>query len=152
MPDFKKLFLVLLADDDADDSMLFANAVNDVEIPIQLSHADDGQQLLKFLKDHQQPDIIFLDLNMPFKNGFECLKDIRKNEQYNKVPIIIYSTSGDKNDIERSYREGANFYVIKPNSYSGIVAMLDKVCNMYLKDTPPPASREVFVMKFPLLK
>ncbi len=72
---------ILLADDDEDDRMLFEDALNQVKSKVRLSTAEDGHMLLEMLKNRPLPDVIFLDLNMPGKNGFECLQEIRQAQQ-----------------------------------------------------------------------
>ncbi len=91
--------------------------------------AEDGQALLNKLENSPLPDVILLDLNMPFINGKECLKVLRQNPQYNKVPILIYSTSNSKNDIDYCLQNGANYYIVKPSSYHAVKLVVKDICN-----------------------
>jgi CheY-like chemotaxis protein len=120
---------ILLADDDSDDSFLFNEAVEQSELPLTLSRAEDGNQLLTFLESEGSPDVLFLDVNMPYKNGIECLHEIRANEKYDNLPIVIYSTTNYKVNIDACYQGGADFYVVKPNSFEQILTMIKTVCN-----------------------
>ncbi len=91
---------IILADDDDDDSMLFKEALSKVASSITVSLAEDGQKLINYLNTLSIPDMIFLDLNMPRKNGLECLKEIRSDDKFDHIPVIMYSTSQSKKDIE----------------------------------------------------
>ena len=119
---------ILMADDDEDDVLLFSTAASESGIDIKLQSVSDGNQLMELLKEQNiHPDYIFLDINMPRKNGKECLREIRNDGRYTTVPVIIYTTSAYKNDIEETYRYGASMYVIKGNSVSDDKKVIVKV-------------------------
>ncbi|MBC7886990.1 MAG: response regulator [Ferruginibacter sp.] len=111
---------LLLADDDEDDRLLFKEALAELPILTNLTIVNDGEQLIQLLATltGQVPAVLFLDLNMPRKNGFECLTEIRLNEKYKSVPVIIYSTSFDEEMINRLYKNGAQYYIRKPAEFS----------------------------------
>lgn len=118
---------ILLADDDHDDTFLFWEALGQVPVETQLSVANNGAALLQILKDpNDKPDIIFLDMNMPVKNGLECLEEIRGTTGYEQVPIVILSTSVARYLWESAYRNGANLYIQKPTSFNGLIEILKK--------------------------
>lgn len=84
---FLTLTRILLADDDHDDTFLFREALEQVPVETRLSVAENGAQLLQLMKGADpKPDIIFLDMNMPVKNGLECLEEIRGTAGYEQVP------------------------------------------------------------------
>ena len=84
-------------------------------------------------KSTRLPDLLFLDLNMPRKNGLECLKEIRSNENLKGISIAIYSTSDSEKDMEETFRNGANVYITKPNSFNKLKQVLEKaVMTAYL--------------------
>jgi len=120
---------VMLADDDKDDQHLFEEALKKTHVPTNLTTADDGEQLMNHLHDDTvpNPDIIFLDINMPVKNGSECLEEIRADEQLKDIPVVMYSTSSSDRDISETYTKGANLYVIKPISFTRIVVVLKHI-------------------------
>jgi CheY-like chemotaxis protein len=112
---------ILLADDDEDDRQLFEEAISHIHPGLQIENAETGYDLLKKLATGQKPDIVFLDLNMPGKNGKECLAEIRSNKNWKDIPVIIYSTSFSKKDISDTYIAGANLYLLKPTSFPELI-------------------------------
>ncbi|WP_343593581.1 response regulator [Flavobacterium sp.] len=121
--------IVYLADDDEDDRILFLDAVEELNLPLSIVQTTDGDELLKTLRnaDHL-PDIIFLDINMPCKNGFECLKEIRSSsDDLKDIKVIMLSTSSSAIHIKISYKLGADFYAVKPGSYQGLKELLEKI-------------------------
>ncbi len=113
----QKNYMILLADDDPDDRELFAEAVH--ECGAQIECVANGAKLMKKLRSLEElPDCLFLDLNMPEKGGKECLREIRRDERLRDLPVLIYSTSSSKRDIDDTFELGANRYVTKPTSFS----------------------------------
>ena len=121
---------VLLTDDDADDLMLFEEAINEISPSVQLVSVESGKELLKLLERDYNPNLIFLDLNMPGKSGKDCLQEIKSNPLLHNIPVIMYSTSNNKDDIETCYKHGADLYVIKPYLFTDIVRMLEKIFSL----------------------
>src|ERR1700749_3585590 len=117
---------VLLAEDDDDDYFVFSLAINELSIKVVLTRAENGDILLQLL-DEKNPDILFLDLLMPCKDGKQCLKEIRSNKKYDSLPIIVYSSLTDLTNIEFCYREGSNLYAIKPSTLTELKGILDKI-------------------------
>lgn len=126
---------IYLADDDEDDRMLFIEAVLEIDRSINVTEAKDGQQLMDILKLHSPnfPEIIFLDINMPGKGGFECLQEIRNsNTNFKNVNIIMLSTSSSSLSISRAFELGASFYAVKPSTFDGLKALIKKTLEMDL--------------------
>jgi CheY-like chemotaxis protein len=123
----EKHIQIVLADDDEDDRDLFEMAIKELTMPINLALFVDGDKLLAHLDKNKNPDILFLDLNMPLKSGFECLETIRAWERFKTLPVIILSTSNAKRDIDRCYDLGANFYIVKPFSYQELSSIIRKI-------------------------
>lgn len=88
---------MLLADDDEDDCLFFKDAIEELPVNASLQTVNDGEQLMRMLntKSMSLPDILFLDLNMPRKTGYECLSEIKLSEKLKTLPVVIYSTSMD---------------------------------------------------------
>ncbi|PZX55344.1 CheY-like chemotaxis protein [Algoriphagus ratkowskyi] len=107
----------LLIDDDLDDQEFFAIGLKKVPMPINYSTAKNGLEALDLLSSSSdKPHFIFLDLNMPILSGKECLPQIRQLAGYDKVPIIIFSTSSYKVDIEDCQKLGATHFFTKVHS------------------------------------
>lgn len=119
----------LLADDDSDDSELFCEAVNEIDESIVCYLAADGGEVLEKLEDKtfDVPDVIFLDINMPEVNGWECLKALKSQPAYRRVPVIIYSTSSAERDIQKAYDLGAAYFLTKPDNYNVLKRFIGQV-------------------------
>jgi len=120
---------ILLADDDEDDRVLFTHALNELKMDIIVHTVKDGFELMDYLekKANDLPQLLFLDLNMPRKNGFECLKEIRSNLKMTEMAIAILSTSLAEKDIEETFLSGANVYINKPKNFDDLKSVLNKV-------------------------
>ena len=110
---------ILLADDDADDSILFQEILEELPLSTHLTMVSNGEQLMQFLNEtkDQLPDVLFLDLNMPRKNGYDCLLEIKGSEKLKSLSVIIFSTAFEPQVISLLYKKGAQYYIRKPNSY-----------------------------------
>ena len=141
-----KALHILLADDDEDDTFLFTEALEHIPIEIKLDIAENGIKLMHKLKnDNSIPDLIFLDMNMPVKNGLECLTEIRNSDLFREVPVIVLSTSVAGHLLESAYKEGANLYIQKPTSFYSLVEVLKK-CLLRKEDLKNPSSLEHFLI------
>lgn len=111
---------VLVADDNWDDCLLFKEALSELPLKTQLTTVEDGFRLLERLTQNTSnlPDILFLDLNMPRQNGYECLLEIKANKQLQNIPVIIFSTSLEQHIVNLLYENGANLYIKKPNDFT----------------------------------
>jgi CheY-like chemotaxis protein len=119
---------VILADDDKDHGTLFERILRGVAPSKVLTVVTDGEQLLRLLSQIK-PEILFLDLNMPCKNGIECLQEIRKNEALKDLKVVVYSSSSRMSDIKRSYVHKADLYMVKPFHTEHLRNALDIVLN-----------------------
>jgi CheY-like chemotaxis protein len=139
---------ILLAEDDPDDQYLFQQALNEAEATATLETVEDGKKLMKYLAqvDGQNPDIIFLDINMPFKDGKQCLKEIRANKKLDAVPVVIFSTSSYENDIEETFANGANLYIAKPSFFYDVVKIFQKIFSHNWKENLLKHDKNNFVL------
>lgn len=126
---------IILADDDKSDRLLFTEAFAELKIKTIVKTVNNGVELLERLhmEGRRVPDLLFLDLNMPRKNGLECLKDIRSNERFKDLFVAIYSTSDHESDMEETFLNGANVYITKPSNFNKLKKILEKaVMRTYL--------------------
>lgn len=126
---------ILLADDDTDDRIFFERALINTNIPSQFASVRDGEQLIEYLNSHLEnlPEVLFLDLSMPRKTGFECLTEIRENNNFDAIHIVMFSTSYTKDTgyeqgmIETLLQNGAQNYIRKPNDLHLLQESIHKV-------------------------
>jgi len=138
---------IFIADDDEDDRMFLSDALRQSCNAPQLTEIDDGVDLMKKLNKAPFLYAVFLDLNMPCKNGFECLKEIRESPKLNYIPIVVISTSSNRDLIDRAYLLGANYYMCKPNSTEDLQILMDKLISFNLAPFGGQPKREAFVLK-----
>lgn len=110
-----KMISILLADDDRDDCFFFKNTLSKLSIATRFTVVQDGEILMKYLYENSDnlPHVLFLDLNMPRKNGVECLREIKRNKKLRELPVIIYSTSLHNVIADELYKNGAHYYARK---------------------------------------
>lgn len=109
---------VLMAEDDEEDVDIFKQVLTDLAVAVNLEVATNGIELMKMLADTTVlPELIFLDLNMPLKNGMLCLQEIKANHQWKNIKVVILSTSSHQVQMKTAYEKGADFYMIKSTSY-----------------------------------
>lgn len=145
----KEFRRIYLADDDDDDCMLFQDALSEMNYTFELTVSKDGEELMKTFEDNvpPPPHVLFLDLNMPRKSGFECLREMKQNVKLKNIPVVIFSTSGDQEYIERTFHEGANYYVRKPGRFETLKHLIEKVLSINWADTAVNRQLEKFVLR-----
>jgi len=127
----KSILKILMADDDDDDRYFFEKALKKVSIPSKLITVDDGEQLMDYLIKNKGefPDVLFLDINMPRKNGYECLIEIKSNPNIKDFPVIMYSTSLKDTMADMLFEKGAHYYLRK-GDFQELVKHLELVLAM----------------------
>ena len=143
------IFQILLADDDETDRLLFKEAFSELKIKTVVETVKNGEELMQWLNnDHYQlPNLLFLDLNMPRKNGIDCLKEIRNNIKLKDILIAIYSTSSSEKDIEETFRNGANIYIHKHTDFNILKQALEKAVSTAFKYKDETMKRENFLLR-----
>jgi CheY-like chemotaxis protein len=120
--------MVFYADDDREDCELFREALQFVDPSITCITALDGREALAFLQHSKElPDYIFLDINMPVMDGKKCLIEIKKNPILKNIPVVMYSTTSDTNEIREYYKLGAHDFLIKPDNFNRLCESLDSI-------------------------
>jgi len=140
---------ILICDDDEDDRLLTSQALAQAHLSNDIRYVEDGEQLMDYLHRRgaysgqngkaPRPGLILLDLNMPKKNGRECLREIKADDNLRDIPIVVLTTSRQEEDIATSYQLGANSFIAKPVTFSGLVESL-KVTGRYwfeIVERPP---------------
>ena len=123
---------ILLADDDADDRSFFTNALKEIPIDTNLATMNDGEELMDYLSDNPEPlpDVLFLDLSMPRKGGFECLTEMKEDLNLKDIPIVMFSTSYtqdfnyEQGMIGVLYKLGVQDYIRKPGTIAELKELI----------------------------
>lgn len=130
---------ILLIDDDADDQLLFNDAIHLVDSSIRFDWADNGQHALNKLRATKlMPDLIFLDLNMPVVNGFEFLSQIKRDEELHNIPVVAFTTSRNPLDTIRARQLGADAFLTKPSDYQELCRKLRQIVHADLAGRNAP--------------
>lgn len=135
-------FKLLLADDDPDDRYLFDKAVKEIAISTQLTMVNDGEMLMSYLSENMEelPDILFLDLSMPRKTGFECLIEMKENKKMERIPVVVFTTSfGRTTEYEQNLINtlsgiGAREYIRKPSGFPELKQLILKTLTALIKN------------------
>lgn len=119
---------ILLAEDDDDDRLLFREVIDELPVSVQLDVVNNGELLLDWLKSHTKnlPDVLFLDLNMPLKNGFLSLAEIKTNSELLDLPVIIISTAKNPDFTRQVFNDAAHYYIHKPVHFNELKSIIYK--------------------------
>ena len=123
----------MLVEDDEDDQYLFCEALLELHPYIDCQIANNGAEALELVKQQPPFDLIFLDLNMPKVDGFECLKRLKANPVHQHIPVVIVSTSRRPEDIEKCKQLGALMFVSKPASFGELFGKMLDILNAEVK-------------------
>lgn len=126
--------LILMADDDEDDCTLARDAWKDSGAPGKIECVEDGFELMEFLsRSDPLPDLILLDLNMPAKDGRQALREIKAEPEYRSIPIVILTTSREKEDMAHMIGLGASAFITKPSAFGLWVGMMKGLADQWLE-------------------
>ena len=142
---------ILLADDDMDDRFFFDKALKEIPITTQLTTVQDGEKLLKYLSENSEnlPDVLFLDLSMPRKTGFECLSEIKANNKLKDLKVIMFSTAFtrgidfEKNMINTLRTMGAQDYIRKPAEFAELKQVIHQALVQMMGEPPDEKEKRV---------
>jgi CheY-like chemotaxis protein len=122
---------IFLAEDDDDDVVIFNAIMSDIAQDVNVTIAVNGMELMNLLqKTTVLPELIFLDINMPLKNGFQCLQEIKSNDDWKGIGVILYSTSAPTQQVDKAYTLGADFYLQKSTSYADFRRSIENCLQM----------------------
>jgi CheY-like chemotaxis protein len=141
---------ILLADDDEDDRFFFNLVLKELPMANLLTTVEDGVQLMNYLNKNadQLPYVLFLDLNMPLKNGSECLLEIKRNPKLKDLPVIIYSTSLHEDIADILYENGAHYYIRKTDLLE-LKKILNYAFNLMIENKFERPERDKFIITEP---
>jgi CheY-like chemotaxis protein len=131
----REVFRIVVADDDLDDQELIAKGLKDCKVKVEISAVYNGLQLLDYLLKRQAyrniketPDLILLDLNMPLMDGFDVLKEIRKQPNLASIPLYVITTSRSPQHKEEVLKLGANGFYSKGASSKDVRRIMGEIC------------------------
>ena len=121
---------ILVAEDDADDRFLIQTAFEEKGYTDKLDFVENGVELISYLADNAKnniPRIILLDLNMPKKDGRQVLRELKQHELFKRIPIVVFTTTKNENEISRCYDLGANTYIVKPTTFDELLFLVEQI-------------------------
>jgi CheY-like chemotaxis protein len=139
---------ILIAEDDPDDQRLTGEALAGALLGKDIRFVGDGEELIDYLRrrgkyadpaNAPRPGLIFLDLNLPRKDGHEALREIKQDPQLRWIPVTVLSVSNAEIDVQRVYASGANAYICKPRSYTGLIEAMRSWCHFWLETAELPS-------------
>ena len=152
MGNSRRPITILVADDDPDDRFLIEEAFKENRISNPLDFVEDGEQLLAYLRRESEwerlagepyPGLILLDLNMPKMDGRAALKEMKTNEKFSSIPVVILTTSKADEDVDRTYCSGVNSFISKPVTFEGLVEIVRVIKDYWIEIVrlPPECTR-----------
>jgi len=126
---------ILVAEDDADDRFLIQTAFEEKGYTDKLDFVENGVELISYLTDKgkdDMPRIILLDLNMPKKDGRQVLRELKQHELFKRIPIVVFTTTKNENEIGRCYDLGANTYIVKPTTFNELLFLVEQIRSYWL--------------------
>ncbi len=139
---------ILLADDDKADCLLFKEALEELPVSAMLTIVHNGEQLIEVLtrKGSKFPDVLFLDLNMPRKNGFSSLGEIKRNTDLQNLPVIIFSTASDAETVKNVFRNAAHYFICKPPDFLQLKKVIYEALTLITQKNNPLPLQEKFMI------
>lgn len=141
---------IILADDDQEDRTIFKEAIEELQLDVDLTIFSSGDELLDFLHHPDNanlPHILFLDLNMLCIKYDDCLTEIRRHEKFKNLSIAIYSTSSSEKDINETFIGGANIYIKKPNDFEVLKKSLREVLKINWQFHTSGLNKDTFIFR-----
>lgn len=139
---------IILAEDDFDDRLLFEEAINELPVSVQISTFSNGDELMQWLARNKNklPDVLFLDLNMPRKNGFAALGEIKRNTTLQDLPVVIFSTATNEEMIKQVFKDAAHYYIRKPANFWELKDLIYKALKLIADNDKALPGKESFML------
>jgi CheY-like chemotaxis protein len=143
----KEQFILLIAEDDEEDRSMLEEASREAGITLPIHCVENGEELFDFLNRRNKftdieeilkPLLILLDLNMPKLDGRQALEELKKEDRFREIPVIVFTTSNTRNEISRAYQSGASSFIIKPFSFKTLVDMMKVIKHYWLETVELP--------------
>jgi two-component system, chemotaxis family, response regulator Rcp1 len=135
---------LLIVDDDLGQIRLFRILLEDLDLPHRCFHASNGHDALRFVRrqppyqNAPRPELIMLDLNMPGMDGCDFLREIKRDSDLSRIPVIIFSSTNDQREITRCYEENANACIQKPSDYEASLEVVRGIENFWFRTATLP--------------
>ncbi|MBK7304501.1 MAG: response regulator [Saprospiraceae bacterium] len=139
---------ILLADDELADCLLFKEALEELPVSAHLTTVYNGEQLMEEItkKGKKLPDVLFLDLNMPRKDGFASLGEIKRSTFLQDLPVIIFSTTAELESVKRVFRDAAHYYICKPVDFLQLKKVIYEALTLITQKSNPLPLKENFMI------
>jgi CheY-like chemotaxis protein len=137
---------ILIADDDMDDRLFMEQALRQCGYTQHIQFVEDGEYLMDYLRRREGfdesnapwPDLVILDLNMPRKNGFQVLREIKDDLGLRRLPVIVMTTSSADDDVVKTYNLGVNSFVTKPFNFNRLVEIVGSLKTYWIDTVKLP--------------
>ena len=132
---------IFVAEDDEDDQFLLQTAFASTGMSCNLVFFTNGEELINELTvAEKRPTLVLLDLNMPIMDGFQTLSHLRNNDAYRTMPVLILTTSSQREDVTKAYSMGANSFITKPHQYADLTRTVEQLQQFWLSTASIPQS------------
>lgn len=147
-PPIARQLNVVLADDDHDDCVLFQQVVEELPVNVNLTIVRDGNQLMDLLTDKQNkvPDVLFLDLNMPRKNGYVVLGLIKQDNDLLQLPVVILSAVSEEERVSKIFEDADHYYIRKPSEFQILKKVIYEALSLIALENIEVPEKEYFVL------
>ncbi|MVM34640.1 response regulator [Spirosoma sp. HMF4905] len=137
---------ILIADDDTDDRLFMDKALRQSGYTQNIQFVEDGEELMEYLRQEGRyndqnapwPNLLILDLNMPRKNGFQALNEIKDDPKLRRLPVVVMTTSSADEDVLKTYNLGVNSFVTKPFNFNRLVEMVSALKTYWIDTVKLP--------------
>jgi len=149
----KELRSILLAEDNPNDVELTLSGLAELHLANEVAVVRDGAEVLDYLysrgkfesRNNGNPAVLLLDLKMPRMDGLEVLGEIKANEKFRSIPVVMLTSSAQESDLVKSYQLGVNAYVVKPMDYREFINAIKRVGVFWavVNEPPPEAAHHI---------
>lgn len=137
---------IILVDDDNDYRLVFAMALQKLDVPVELFYAQSAEEMFGTLQEEPDIKLVMLDLGMPGKDGRQTLRELKQDKSFSHIPVVIYTVSNSLKDISDTFEAGAHYYVVKPYVPVNFIKAVGKVFSIDWTMEQPQPPRENYVI------